>query len=312
MKLKCSPTTLGLLAVVILSSYSPFIKLLLQWFHPFTIIAVGQVATIVTLLLVYGLYKEIHKFHTVHTQEIFLLIVMGILSSIIAPMLMLKGLSLSSAINGVLIGRMQPIFLFILSVIILHEKIGVKQCIGILIMLFGTGWITTNGYSGNITLASGDVLIALAALLYAGSTTVFKKWLTHLNPEMIVLARNTIGAIFFLIVLPVNTGFTHNIENIYEPNHLLAMVGFAVLTSALGQVLWYSSLQYLSESKTAFLSLLSPISGIIFAMILVGETLNIHHSIGTILIILGLTISVLHRPKLYDWRFIHRLGHWHK
>jgi drug/metabolite transporter (DMT)-like permease len=71
-------------------------------------------------------------------------------------------------------------------------------------------------------------------------------------------------------------------------------------------------MQKIKESSVAFLQLLSPISGMIFAVLIVQEKIQLFQIIGAVLIIIGLSISILKRSTFHDKRFISRLGHWHK
>jgi drug/metabolite transporter (DMT)-like permease len=309
---KPTPATLGFIAIIVLSSYSSFVKLLLTWFHPFTIIAIGQIVTLCILLTAYGPAKEIHKFNTITKKQVIALVTMSLLASVIAPFCYLKGLEASSVVNGVLLGRLQPIFLFVSSTLIFKETITIKQIIGICIMLLGTVWITTQGFSTTLILAKGDMLIVLAALCYAGSINIYKLYLTTLSPEMAVFTRNFFGALVFLIIMPLFTGFQHDISPMTTPTVLAIFIGYAVFSRAVGQVLWYTAMQKISESSVAFLQLLAPIFGIIFAVIIVQEQINQYQIIGMILIIAGLLLSIIHRSTFYDRRFISRLGHWHR
>ncbi|MBU0727941.1 DMT family transporter, partial [Patescibacteria group bacterium] len=150
---------LGLLAALIstifISSYSTFSKVLLQHFSTYSLAAIAQIFSVITLMLFFGAWSEIKNLGQLKRKEMIALVFVGLLSAVIQPLFLFNGLLKTSAINGVLISRTQMVIVGIISAIWLRERVGVKQIWGTFIMFGGAYFIATKGLTEQISLASG-------------------------------------------------------------------------------------------------------------------------------------------------------------
>ena len=112
-----------------------------------------------------------------------------------------KGLSLTSPISAAVIMVTTPIIVMILSAILIREKIKLRKILGILLGLFGTGFLILYGKSvGNATNASlGNLLVFINAVSYAFYLIIVKKLMDKYNAFTFVKWIYTFG---LLMVLP--------------------------------------------------------------------------------------------------------------
>ncbi len=106
-------------------------------------------------------------------------------------------------------------------------------------------------------------------------------------------ARNFIFAIplcIFLVLIFLNE------QNLTGPGIMLAIASGAG-TSALGYVLWFKVLKFLTTTNAAIVQLTVPVLATLGGIILLNEPLTLHYGVATILILGGIALSILAARK---------------
>ncbi|MBN2087179.1 DMT family transporter [Candidatus Peregrinibacteria bacterium] len=294
-------TTFGLFAALVstifISSYSTFSKILLEHFSTYSLAAIAQIFSVITLMLFFGAWSELKDLGKLKRKEMIALIFVGILSAVIQPLFLFNGLLKTSAINGVLISRTQMVIVGIISAIWLKERVGVKQIWGTIIMFGGAYFIATKGLTEQINIAGGDILLLGAAFFGALSTNVFKRYLTNISPQLTVFFRNLTGAILNLTLVPFVFGFEHNFSKVFDFNTFLIVCAFTLLAIVGAQYLWYKAVEMIPATEASTMGMSSPLFGVLIAMFVLQETLYLHHMVGGLLIVIGLILATLHNQK---------------
>lgn len=292
-------TALG--SIFFFSTYTIFGRLLLETLSPESLIAFTCSLSVALILISYGTIPEIKTIKTYSTKTIILLFLISFLSAVVAPILFLKGLEDTLATNAMIIGKLEPVLVGIICVIWLHEKFNMFQLLGSVFMIIGVSYVATQGFSIGFSLErKGDLFIIMGALAGAISTSIFKKYIHHVKPEIIVLMRNFVGALFLLIIVPFLFDFSHTTEHLLSQETLTLLFGFAIFTIILAQILWYKALTMIKASMLSTFSMLGPVFGIAMAIIFLKEKILPFHIIGFVLVIIGLAITLHHQKKHKD------------
>ncbi len=300
----------ALLSTIFISSYSTFTKILLNEFSTYSLAAIAQIFSVITLLFFFGAINEYKKLQELTYKEMVAMVMVGILSAVIQPLFLFKGLLHTSAINGVLISRTQMVIVGIISAFWLREKVGPRQIVGTIIMFGGAYFIATKGLTSKIVIGSGDTLLFAAAFFGALSTNVFKRYLSHISPQLIVLMRNTLGMILNLTIVPFIFGFQHNFQSVFDKKTLTILIIFTLIIIVGAQYLWYKSVEIIPANRASTIGMSSPLFGILFAMSILGEKLTYYHIFGGILIVLGLIASTLHQQRHAQHPVHLKVKHW--
>jgi drug/metabolite transporter (DMT)-like permease len=293
--------TQGILAAVLgasaFATASIFSKMLLQYFSPVTLAALSQVISIITLLLIFGFVPELRKLRHLNRRQLSALLAIGALAAVVAPLCLLRGLQTTTATNAILIGKLDPLLVDVIAVLWLKETLTRRQVSGIAVMLVGMYIIITNGTLQWLRFNPGDLYIVGFALAVAFATNIFKKYLSDLSPDLAVLARNMVGA-SVLLLLPFMAGEEHTLAP-WRPHIWLTLVAFAIVTIIVAQYFWYRALELVSAATVSSLSLISPLVGIILAVIILGESLTPAHFVGGSITLGGLFLLISkHTPHL--------------
>ncbi len=303
---------IAFISVALFSLYAIFGKMLLVQISPFMILILNQMLAGFILVFILDLIKRMHEFKDILRKDIRHIYMISIFSSVLAPLLFLVGLGLTSATNTILIGKSEAVLTSILAIFILKEKITIHQILGTLIMFIGIVLIATDNFSLGLSLNIGDLLILISALSYAVGTILFKKHIHHIPPEVIVTLRNLFGASMLFILSLFMIDFTEVIT-ILSFELVTALLGLVILTSIIGQYLWYRALETTSATNVSIAGLASPLIAIFYAVTLLKESLVSSQIFGGILIMIGLIIIEYHikTSRTEDKHKHHlKLKHW--
>ncbi|ASJ11196.1 permease [Thermococcus sp. P6] len=180
------------------------------------------------------------------------------------------GVRMSTAINAALITRSEVLFSFILSWLLLGERITKRLLLYSSSIITGLVLVILQGRS--LTPHTGDLLLLLVPLFWQLAHVMARK--LPYSPPTIATLRNTFG---FLLLLPlaIVTGLEFSPSAVAEG-----------LIMAAGQVVWYGSIKRINLSKAT--TIITPAPAVAIGIgILLGESFTIHHAVGFLLITLG-------------------------
>jgi drug/metabolite transporter (DMT)-like permease len=180
-----------------------------------------------------------------------------------------------------------PIIVLILSAIIMKERMEVRKIIGILLGLFGTGFLILYGQSiGNATNASlGNFLVFINAVSYGFYLIVVKKLMDKYNAFTFVKWIYTFG---LLMVIPFGWSEYQEIQWQTIPTMILWEIGFVVVFTTFFTYLFnLVSMRELKPTTVAVFIYLQPLFATIFAMSLGKDQLTWVKVLSAVLIFGG-------------------------
>ncbi len=100
------------------------------------------------------------------------------------------------------LNNLSPVFVVLLGVLLLKEKINLQEFLGIVITLTGTVLIS---YKGGVKLSEmfiyGSQYVLLSVVIFAFNTVLLKKFVKRLSPVVLTVNRVIFLTVFFLINL---------------------------------------------------------------------------------------------------------------
>ena len=198
-----------------------------------------------------------------------------------------KGLSFTSPISAAVIMVTTPIIVLILSTIIMKEKMIKRKIFGILLGLFGTGFLILYGKSiGNAANAPlGNLLVFINAVSYAFYLILVKKLMDKYNAFTFVKWIYTFG---LLLVLPFGWSEYQEIQWAIIPTYILWEIVFVVLFTTFFTYLFnLVSMRELKPTTVAVFIYLQPLFATVFAMSLGKDELTFVKIVSAVLIFIG-------------------------
>jgi drug/metabolite transporter (DMT)-like permease len=203
------------------------------------------------------------------------------------------GLQTTTAVNGVLMQSVCPIFIIMLAAGLLGEKATGLQWLGIGVSLAGVVIILIKGdikVLQTLSFTQGDLIVLLAVLSWALYTVLLRKLPSTLKGLPILGYTIVIGSI---MILPL-----YSYETLVKAHPMplswlsvSSVVYVAIFPSLLAYWFWNHATSQLGASRTGQFTHLIPVFGLTIATLLLGEQLHGYHWLGGVLVALGLILS---------------------
>jgi drug/metabolite transporter (DMT)-like permease len=197
-------------------------------------------------------------------------------------------LKFTSVINVSVLLDLDPAFIVVMGVILLHERVTRLQAFGVAVAVAGTVVITASGDA--LSLTSKDVVGNLLSLLAAGSFSLYTIVIKTSAREFDAVTSSVLPTLLgtALLVPPAI------VEGLTWPAHPLtwaSIVFLGVLCSAVATLAWVIVVRELDASKSAPLVFLIPVVAGVLAITLLGERPTAQTLLGAALILGGVYFS---------------------
>lgn len=222
-----------------------------------------------------------------------IVVVLGLTGIATFNTLVYIALHYTTAINASLMNSTTPIVIFLLSVLFIKEKLTKKQIIGALLSLVGVLFIISRGSLTLITsfsFNSGDLIMLFAVLCWSVYSLLVKQFSTKLPGNSTFLTSIIVGIIaltpFFLFEWSMEyTAINWSITTV------LAILYIGIFASIVAFLSWNEGVVRLGASKAGIFLNFIPLFATIFAVIFIGETLQLSQLFGAIFVITGVYLA---------------------
>jgi len=191
---------------------------------------------------------------------------------------------------GVLVS-IAPLFIALVSRVVLQEKLKANFFIGFIAAIAG---IILIAYNGSFVLKLnplGDLLSILAALVWSIYSVTIKK-INAPQSAVFSLTRNVFfyGFLFMLPLLPLFE-FRLGLERLADLPNLFNLLFLGVVASALCFVTWNYAVHVLGPVKTSVYIYVVPVISIIASALVLHESITLVSAVGMALILAGMVLS---------------------
>ncbi|AWL30298.1 DMT family transporter [Acinetobacter defluvii] len=208
-------------------------------------------------------------------------------------MVLYQGLAYSAAhhttaTNMGIINAFIPVFTIFVSMLILREIPNRFAVIGSILSFMGLVYVMAQGdFASLLGLGghSGDFVMILAVFFYAFYGVFLKKW--QLQVPLLMSLYIQIG---FALLYHLPFILWYGLQGIDSQN--IASVLYAGLfPSLIAPFVWMLAVQYLGPNRTSIFMNLMPVFTAIIAFFWLKEAWTIYHSIGGVIILLGIVLA---------------------
>lgn len=201
-----------------------------------------------------------------------------------------EGLALSQAPDGsMIIPTLSPAITVILAGIFLKERFRRKQGVGLGLTLVGSiiffSSIVFSHMSGGQHRIIGDLMFLGSAVFWAFTTLLSKRTTSRMDPFLVSTYAMAFGSLILgWIAIPqltkiewANLGWPFWTDAVY----------LAIFPSVLANWFYYSGVRRIGPSRASVFMYLVPVSSLILAAAVLGETLTLGQFAGAALMIVG-------------------------
>ncbi len=261
-------------------------KIVLDIIPPFTLLVIRFAIA----LLVLGVFVVARKEYVARKDMPLMMLIafVGMTISIGAQFL---GTKLSSAHMGAVITSASPAFIALFAVMLLKERLSVKQVSGIVIATLGVlvvvGMPDTAGES---TAFTGNLILLVAALSW-GYYTILCKRATRQYTSLSITAYAALFGTVFTLPMMVWELSTTEVDWSFGWEIWASVLYIGIISTAVAFYLWNKGFEMLSAGSAAVFFFVQPIIGALLGWLLLNETLDLSFVLGAICILLGVGLS---------------------
>jgi len=257
---------------------------------------------IMTTLFLFSLLLLLREFSTLKTLSLRhwgRLVIIGLVGGSIPFLLFFKGLSLTSSAAGSFVHKTMFIFVAVLALFFLKEKLHKTVFISALLLLAGNFLLLK---LQTFSFGTGELLILLATVFWAVENILSKDLVKTVSGTIVAFGRMFFGSLFILLFL----AFTQDL------GQLMQLTGKQLLWTVFTSLLlfgytytWYNGIKTVKiTTATAILLLGSPVTTLL-NFIFVTHTLSLSEFFGSLLLISGISLLLyfLERKKTHQDTF---------
>jgi drug/metabolite transporter (DMT)-like permease len=242
------------------------------------------------LLAPYCIYKNQLK---IDRKDLLIAIVGGVVFGADIAVWNLSLVKISATIST-LIANLAPVWVGLLSFLILRKKSGLLFWLGTWIAILGM--IVLVGYTNIVHLQFniGLVYALIASLFYAIYIMITKGILRRIT-TVTFMFYNMLGASVFLLLICVSQ---HNELIHFSTSTWLCLLGMGVICQLVGWITINYSLHYLEATKVSIALLSQTVIAGFWAMFFLNETLEFQEIAGSIIVLAGIAVTFLKRSQI--------------
>ncbi|HUI14262.1 MAG TPA: DMT family transporter [Xanthobacteraceae bacterium] len=201
------------------------------------------------------------------------------------------GLQYTTAINGLLLQSVGPLFVAMWTFALFRERLTLRQACGICISLTGVLVIICHG-SLDVLLATkfnrGDVCFVIALVTY-GFYAAYLRERPAMHPLSFLAVGMGGGAVMLIpaVVWEIASGRTV----IFDTETLASFAFVCIFPSLLGYLCLNRGIELIGANRAAPFIHLVPVFGSVLAIVLLGERFELFHAVGYVLVIAGITVA---------------------
>ena len=209
--------------------------------------------------------------------------------------LLFEAYNYTSVATATLCYYLAPMFIMLISPIVLKEKLTAKKliCIGVALvgMVFVSGVLDAGIQS--ISELKGVLMGLAAAVFYACVVLMNKK-----TPDIPANDRTIVQLGVSSVVLLPYVLLTENFaEMTFTPGVLGMLVVVGIIHTGLAYALYFGSLKELKAQTAAILSYIDPVGAILLSALLLKERMSLLAAIGAVLVLGSAIVSELPERK---------------
>ena len=222
-----------------------------------------------------------------------LVLLLGFLGMWISGAVVYLSLQYTTATNGALIYTTSPLWIILLDRVFSGRIIRRREIAGIAAAFIGVAVILFQGRIATLSvdlLNIGDLGFLVAALAWAGYSILFKE--TQLNRLPIMALFGLVCAAGALLILPFAAfEFAVGERMPVTGSAWSGIAGIVIFASLLSFSGFQFGIRTLGSSISGIFMYLLPVYGVALAVIFLGESFQMHHLIGTLLVLGGVVLA---------------------
>lgn len=203
-----------------------------------------------------------------------------------------EGLKLTSAAHMSVFLYTAPVFTALgLHALLPGERLRPLQWLGIALAFSGIAFAFAGGISWehlDRRMLLGDAMGLMAGLCWGATTVVVRTSRLSEAPVALTLFYQLIVCVAGLLIIALATGQFSHVT--FTPIGTASVLFQGVVVSFASFLIWFWLLRRYLASNLAVFSFMTPLFGVTFGVVLLGEPLSMNFILGAVCVLLGITL----------------------
>ena len=200
-----------------------------------------------------------------------------------------QGFKYTTIANATLSYYFAPIFIAILSFLILKERLSTRRIICIIVAMIGLVLILKSGSEDSLSSYNHikGILYGLSGAVFYAIVVLLNKFIKGLSDFKTTLTQLFIAS---MVLLPFIIQDTSTFKNIDIKSWILILL-IGIIHTSIPYLLYFSAIRKVNGQSVAILSYIDPIFAVIISSIFLRETMSWIQILGGILILISTYLS---------------------
>ena len=252
------------------------------------IATVGRLVIVLALLLPFTVAGLARKLGSLSRRDWRIVAALGLTGGGIHLSLQWLGLHYTTATSGILYLSTTPVFILLMA-LPLGERIGLRQCAGVLVSFCGVFLIATRGAPATLSFNIGDMMALASMTMWAGYTVLLRLRRDPLDTVELLVLVCAFGLVFMMPWLVWELAFKPKME--LTRNGALAVAYSAIGALLLAYAGWSYVVKRIGAVRAGVTMHLMPAFGVALSALFLAEYPRWFHFAGIALILAGVTLS---------------------
>ncbi|XOK60669.1 DMT family transporter [Paenibacillus elgii] len=221
-------------------------------------------------------------------SEVYRMLLMSFCGSFLFSVCLLYGLQYTGAAESGVITSTTPVFVALLSALLLKERLTPPVMVGVAAAVLGVVvlHIGEPAQTGTGVAWTGNLLILLAVASEALFAVIGKGLTGKYSPVLLSAISCTLGFLWFL---PLAVYDVVRMEGLHLTAGEWSYIGYyAVVVTVLGYILWYAGVKKVPGSVSGLFTAVIPVTSIVLSIFILQEQVTWRHGIGVLLVVAGI------------------------
>ena len=273
------------------------VKMLIAWFDPILMASLRMIVASAAFAAI--LYWRRVATVRVSARQFMALCGCALLMVYANQVLFTEGLKRSTATNASLFMALSPLVSTLLAALVFGERLTPTRLAGVELGIGGVAAVVLSHPGANLAHAGlGDLLIAGSVIAFASGGVVLQRIARGLPALWISLAIYLIGSAMLTVHTLVGPA-TISMATVFPGWVAWGVLLLSALAStAFGNAVWNQAIATIGIGRTAVYFYWVPIFGVMFAALLLGESLTGWHLVGFVAVMAGTWLGTRRAPVI--------------
>jgi len=242
----------------------------------------SSVISFLAFLVATVVVKQSKMFLSYKGQDWFNAISLGFLGTYLYYILLYFGYANAQGLEVLVLQYSWPIFIVLLSIFILKEKLTFRRVLAVLLGFFGVVLVLTKGNFTQIHLDnySVDILVLVAALTFGLFSVLSKK--VHLEPYTLITIYFLTATVASFISMLWLSDFS-----LPTKDALIPILANGLLVNGFSYIFWIKALKQAEASFVVPIVFLTPVLAAIYLIVFFREPLLPVYGLGLLAVVIG-------------------------